>query len=82
MCVYVCFRVFVIVFSVVIFMSHFSTHVITQCCDIPSSIHTDQFCTCIFCVLYDSHSFSQFICLLYMLAGCKLSEDDRNMLES
>ena len=36
--------------------------------------YMDQFCTCIFCVLYDSYSVNEFICILCMLVGCKLSE--------
>ena len=42
----------------------------------------DQFCTCIFCVLYDSYIINEFVCILYMLVGCKLSEVDLKRIET
>jgi hypothetical protein len=44
--------------------------------------YRDQFCTCIFCVLYDSYSVNGFICPLYMHVGCKFSEVDLKKIET
>ena len=44
--------------------------------------YMNQFCTCIFCVLYDSYSVNDFICLLFVLVWCKLSEVDLKKIET